>query len=1161
MFTLCEDFSVCDDNKQPYSLETERHTAIDDLHARVENGEFAFHSIGNRFVVKTPRFSSFNVSLRFGFTSLYEFKPNFNLLFHYDKQARQGEGLRLVYNLDGTVTLSYILLDKMRTETVRSVTLAGITMTEGERYELSVSVSGISLLGTLCGQSFSFTVRDASGYIAIERKNYIGSWLIQKLTVTSNDAVRTTVLLPNVTVDIPLIGGGDIPYRLTWRVQQENEVAYAYITLSGGTVTRKKNKEDRPGQYAVERDTLTSPYVRFNSGEKIYFFNGQRILADPNIYWDCLKLYWQCPELPIEKKVAVSQNVWNEKTIVTYGYEEFTATGYMIQSLGAAEFVYDGKGALLYSGEALGESVYTLTSPADKKALSYIPEDCYEREAVLTHLKQNHYFAADEPISLTFTMKTKLNPEHIRVYGEIRDVYDSKTLTAFEPQTSCAAWLFGYSAVSCTIAHAPMAEGVYRAVFSVYYGDGLYERFGRVFEVYDEASSVSPAVASGLPYVFSMPNEQKWLSRNTFDLWNPMPSCDCEHYISAVTDTPIEAERKQVWRVLPPFKREWFAWLQNRTCRDWEMEHHMDVVRHSDYLYYPAPVELYPLRNDLYLLQTYTYNPEMRAYLREFLAAHPESAKKLSFTLPEEDNSEKLEMLVDETEMDRASCGFTYDNLKELLDLCHAEWFAFVLAKLHDNIVRQNQAIKAINPRFRRTAYGPFNQYVNCTLSYHTIRSFGMLPDETLSRDVYTGFAIFEDYPYSCAYQTYRGAFGVMTTLLHVPDLRLYPEQYTGSRFGGCIDGAVKFSHAPMGAYVVKPYMNATHAFEFVFNTPYRTETGYQYWNTYGFHRPDFGVELWDGLVRDWKYVLEYKPRKPLQTVAFAAEYTDREDAFDCKIPTLAGTASLANRSEQAHGYLYECARECGLNAGFAVKLETLQSLSAAECSILVLPTLADASSDVIREIRRLYKEGVSLVAVSDIPGLEDIFGVCEKRQTAAIDTLLYEDESEGVYPTNAELYYQAEGAEVLLSGGDGLPIVMRHNRTLLLNAAVTDLGYECFEGMAGKGRRSISRLLRGCLTKAMRALAVQPVLGENVGVTLFETEKGETALLAIDYTPFDNKPHGEHTAVVMLNMEKVVGAESDVPLVQVHNAAGQLCELRFSIKPHGFCFIKLTIQ
>ena len=140
MFTLCEDFSVCDDNKQPYSLETERHTAIDDLHARVENGEFAFHSIGNRFVVKTPRFSSFNVSLRFGFTSLYEFKPNFNLLFHYDKQARQGEGLRLVYNLDGTVTLSYILLDKMRTETVRSVTLAGITMTEGERYELSLSL-------------------------------------------------------------------------------------------------------------------------------------------------------------------------------------------------------------------------------------------------------------------------------------------------------------------------------------------------------------------------------------------------------------------------------------------------------------------------------------------------------------------------------------------------------------------------------------------------------------------------------------------------------------------------------------------------------------------------------------------------------------------------------------------------------------------------------------------------------------------------------------------------------------------------------------------------------------------------------------------------------------------------------------------------------------
>lgn len=1164
MFTLYEDFSVCDDNKQPYSFATERHTAIDDLHAHVENGVFAFHSIGNRFVFKTPSLSDVSVSLRFGFTSLYEFKPNFNLVFHYNTKTWQGEVLRLVYNLDDSVTLSYCLLDKLSVTEKASVTLLGIPMQEGEWYDLSVSVSNGILTGKICGQSFSFTVNEGSGAVAIERKNYIGSWLIDEVSITSNDEILAKELISPKTVDIPLTGGGDIPYRLSWQAQQENELTYVYLTLSGGTVTRRLNREDRPGQYVAERDMLTAPYVLLQNGsksEKIYFYNDRKILSDPNVYWDCLKLYWQCPNMPIQRKVAVQKELLADGLTITYGYESFSASGYWMQSVGAAVYVFDQNGTLLYEGARPDESFYSIESPADKKAVSYIPEDCYEREAVLKHLQTNHYFAVDEPVTLTLVMHTKLNPIYLQVRAEIRDVYDRKVLASFVPDAVAAAPQLGYEGLRYTVTQSPMQEGVYRVVFIIMYGDREYACQGCVFEVYDEKSAVSPAVASGLPYVFSMPNEQKWLSRNTFDLWNPMPSCDAEHFISAVTDTPIEGERKQVWRMLPPFKREWFAWLQYRTCNDWEMENHMDVVHHADYLYYPAPVELYPLRNDLYLLQTYTYSPEIREYLRDFLKENPALAAQLSFEMPEEEKAERLQMLVDETEMDRAESGFSYANLKELLDLCHEEWFGYVLNRLHQNFLEQNKAMKAINPNFKRAIYGPFNQYVNCTLSYHTIRSFGLIPDERLARDVYNGFAVFEDYPYSCAYQTYRGAFGVMTTLLHVPTLTIYPEQYKGSPFGGCIDGAVKFSHAPMGAYTVEPYMNSTHAFEFVFNTPYRTENGYHYWNTYGFHRPDYGMDFWDKLVRDWHYAIENKPKKPCKTIAFVAEYTDREDVFDCRIPTLARTASLANRSEQGHGYLYECCREAGLNAGFALKPDMICALSADECSVLVLPTLTDVSQEVIAAIRRLYAEGVALIAVSDIPGLEDLFGVRECRRTELIDTLSYEGESERVYPCQADLYYEADGAEILLSSCDGLPAVMRYNRTLLLNAAVTDMGYECFEGMAGKGRRCISTLLRRCIKQAVRTLNEQPVLGENVGVTLFETEAGETVLLAIDYTPFDNRPRGEHTAIVTCNMKHVIGAEADVPITQVKNENGQLCELRFPILPQGFCFIKLITR
>ena len=81
-FRIYEDFSVCDDNKQPYSFEVERHTAIDNLHAKTENGEFQLNSIGNRFIAGTPALSEFNLKFRFGFNMLYECNPRFNVIFH-----------------------------------------------------------------------------------------------------------------------------------------------------------------------------------------------------------------------------------------------------------------------------------------------------------------------------------------------------------------------------------------------------------------------------------------------------------------------------------------------------------------------------------------------------------------------------------------------------------------------------------------------------------------------------------------------------------------------------------------------------------------------------------------------------------------------------------------------------------------------------------------------------------------------------------------------------------------------------------------------------------------------------------------------------------------------------------------------------------------------
>lgn len=1159
-FHIFEDFSVFDDNKQPYSFETERHTAIDNLHAKVENGEFQLNSIGNRFIVRTPALSEFSVKFRFGFNMLYEFNPNFNVIFHYDKKTRQGAGLRFCYDLSHKMHIAYISIDKMDIEVKEEITIDNLVIEEDKRYALLIDVKEGKISGMVEDRAFEFSGCTGSGHIALERKNFIGQMFIKDFAIAGYDKMDVTEVSEEISVDIPLLNGGDIPYVLTWQFKKINDVMYMDYSLSGSTASRKLNREDRPGQYAVERDKLTSPYIKLKDAtkeKKMYIFNGPQMIIDPNIYWDCLKDYWKMPEIPVKRRVQVPENIINKLETVTYGYEDYFATGYMMQSTGANEFVYDKNGNLLYEGPVLGESVYELCSPHDKKAISFVPADCYNKDEVVNHLKNNHYFTVDEKINFTFFMRTKLNTDGIEIKAEIRDIFDKEVISAFTPDMTVSDWKFGYKEISLSITNECMPEKLYRAVFLIYYGNKLIDTYSRVFEVFDTSTNVSPAVASGLPYVFSMPNEQKWLSRNSFDLWNPLPSCDVEHYISCVTDTPIEAERKKVWESIKPFKREWFVWLAKRTCKDWE-NGHPDCVKYSDYLYYPAPVALYPLRNDMFRLKTYTYQADFRSILRDFLEENPKIKEKLSFTLPDAENdTENIKILVDETGINRAEDVITDDNMKELLDLCHVEWFDFATKRLLENIRKQNEEFKKINPNFKRSTYGPINPYVNPTLSYHTIKSYGMIPDETLSEDQYTGFTIYEDYPYSCAYQTYRGVYGLMTTLLHSPGLVMYPEQYKAG-LGGCIDGAVKFSNAPMGQYDMEPYQNSTHAFEYVFNSPQRTPQGYKYWNTYGFHRPDFSPEFWDKLTKDWKYVIDYKPQKPLKTVGFIAEYPDEEDMLDIDIKTLDKTATLKNRSEDSHGILYERCREAGLNAGFAMKFDTLEFLSAEETDILVVPSLKNVGENVIKQLRRLYNEGVALVAVSDVTGLEDIFGACENKRNVTVDTLIYDDETEFIYPKCTEFYYDAEDSEVILYANDE-PVILKKDRAVLINANLADVGIECFEGTAGKSRKNTSELMKTVLEAVLKGLTNQYAIGENVGVTLFETEKKQTVLMAIDYSRYDNAAKEDKTAVVSINMNDIKDVKSDREIICVRNKSGNLCELRFNIRPHEAVFVELV--
>ena len=472
----------------------------------------------------------------------------------------------------------------------------------------------------------------------------------------------------------------------------------------------------------------------------------------------------------------------------------------------------------------------------------------------------------------------------------------------------------------------------------------------------------------------------------------------------------------------------------------------------------------------------------------------------------------------------------------------------------------KTEILRQLNPKIKRASYGPFNQYGSGTASYHSARVLSWRPGECLTK-ILDGFFVYEDYPFACSYPTYRGTYCLTTTLLHSPNTVLYPEQYAGGDskedLGGCIDGAVKFAHAPMGAYMVLPYQLSTHSFEYVFNTARRVSGGYRYWDTYGFHRSDYPWHKWDRVVKDWKYVLDYKPAKPCKTHGYVAEYTIYEDIFDPEIENLHRIYGIKNRSEDSHGFLHDCSREAGLNAGFAIRFETLQELDPSGCDMLYIPTLKGADPAVVAQLRRLYEQGVGLVAVSNVDGLEDIFGVIPNKRKVKVDTLEVGEDLEYIYPLETEFYYDPVDARVL-AAANGEPVILRKGRAMLINTPTTDIGYECHEG-SSKVRKNVSPLFKKAMRGFLRDLAQPCVLGQELlGPTLFETESGETVLLAIDYSPVDNVERNGRYVTVELNQKGFRNAESDRDIMVIRDENGDICQLRFHILPQESVFIKL---
>lgn len=1139
MFKLYDAFTAIDNNKQPYSVSFERHTETANLHAGVTERGFALKSLGNRIILNSPKFQTGLFSMDFSISFPYEINPCFQLIFDYDKVSRTGLALQFIYDAEKGVSAELVSVKNSSYTPVSGKCEASCTISENSYTTLVLKIEKDGVVCRIGEAEFAFPCKPSRSLFAIDRSAFIGELIINKLSLESNEEFCREQLIHTEALKLPLINGGDIPYTVCFDVCRLDGEYYLSAALDGGTKSRPLNKKERAGQYVAEIDWMDTPYVGIRSAGSETIFNlayGEKCFVDPNIFWDCQKIFFSDTPLPLLGFYRLDGFDPNCEAEFIFGYKKLFCKGYA-QQVGGTEFRFSQNGDIIYSGTSTdGSDCFELLSPPDKKAISLIDREVAYYDDIVEHLKKNHYFSVDEDICFTLAYRTKICPDYLHFKAEIKNVFETKVLAQTDASTSLSPYINGYGELCASVRFAPLPLGVYKIVFTVFYGDDEYKSISRAFEVYDEQSSLCPPIAAGLPFMFTMNNEQKKLLRNGFDLTNPMPSCDFGHYIACATTTPVEAEMQEIWKNIKLFGRKWFAWLAIRTCDDYLSEVHNATIENADYLFHTGintdndplgPYSLYPNRIDHFWRHFYTY-PGVKSLIDEFFGQNPELSQKTGY---DKDDSMSEEVY------------------KNIISVCGDMLIEYLNERKHKLVAEHNRELEKINPRVKRSIYGPLPPYNNPTLTHHSLKYFGLPTGDCLSDEYYSGFAIFEDYPFSCSYQTYRGAFTAMTVLLHSPRLTLYPELYTGSR-GGCIDGAVKYAHAPMGDYECPPYQNSTLAFEYVYNTAYRTKDGFSYWKSYGFHRGLDTCDYINEFVRNWRYVAEYKPSSPLRSIGYIADYSGDKDMYNFE-------CSYYNQSEMGQTIVYECARESGVPNGFGLLPEVCGEISEKDCDVLVVPSLKNADSEYLSQLRRLYNAGVSLIALSDVTGLEDIFGVEPCAKTENISYVEYNGKKEYVYNTTAEFKYKPTFARTEVSA-NGNPVCLTTDRTLLINTALYSLGCaDKNKGCYAKGAFIVGSLIRRAITDNIIRLSSPAVFGENVGTTVFETENGDRMLLAINYTPFDNREHPVKEAIVRINMPDVVDVSSDIA-VKKAKSDGIVKEIRFDILPHGFAFIKL---
>lgn len=1046
-------------------------------------------SAGNKYIPVIPDISSGRIRFNAGIN--FTVAGHFAILvsFRYDLKTRRGEAVRILRKKgekETVVEYGGMKANRFTPEQSRKIRVPDSVLEHPFKIEIDFHEEKLRV--KLADAATSFRIQPSgSGKIALSREHFFD---ILKITSFEIETEEESVCKGEKKFRIPLPDEPTLyPIFCDVVLRDFGNCMDAELTFSGGVPETPIGE----GNYHVMRaDLLTNPFLKVltaRSMEKYIVYEGQIVLVveklAPAFFYQVLhkKVDW-----PFKRSVRFLKP--EEPFNLAVGFDEYCHTTLKNLAQSPSETIFDPKGKILYSGLGVTEETRKLEflSQPDKRILSQLPKNDPRYKKAVEFAKNNHYFIEGETPRFTLRLTGgKELPADFEV--ELEDAYLQPVRKLKFKRTSgiLAIGVRTFTTETLEVEPLPkLAPGVYHLRCRSFDPSvpGLDDY--RAFEVMSrKKNSASPPVLSGLPWLYDSRTETRGLDTDAFDPWTGK-SVDSGHYMACANFLPAAARRNHIAPTVHAYQREWFLWLGSRCADQWSMKDNRDLLKEADY----ANVE-----DELERACSLWRGIYKGFILEKFI----ECARKTG------DPGFDFDKL--EEQLRKGECVDAADFVlmarkywEEWLDLLNAEFVkksAELLKKLRKD-----------NPKLKFASYGPAPIYAAHLKGPEFTRL--NLKEKEIPDSI--GFWQYEDYPFACRYGLERGTYFLTSSLMVFPEMRIYPEIYTGG-IQGCPDGAVFYAHPPFGRRTkAVPIRMTRRVYDYACASAHFTGHGFRYWDRCGFQACGFTRPWFEALLKGWRIVNEYPPERPLKSSGFVSSEESRRAHKNAIVRSghgpnepieKAGIIDVRKTATEDVPFAYEAARKHGLCAGFQLWMEDLPRLNAEQVDLLVLPPLEGVSRKYLDAIRKLHAKGVHLLAFEDVPGLEDLFGVTDTGKYRSVTRLSAQKDFLGGMTEFCEEplcrgKYKVKDAEVLIDAEIPVLMLKRNGKALaaFFNVPPMLVREDQLHERLGYGKDGISELIELATAEVMKKMSDAEAASTEGRLIAYHSGKGADVVI-----------------------------------------------------------------